>query len=1055
MYSTLARQFYIPNPVPDGFFSGDTTAEGNGIGLPENYYAWEWGDALFIVLDVYRYYTSSAKPGGWDWTIGETQYRWFKKTLETSTAKYKFVFAHHVLGQTRGGVIWANKFEWGGYEADGATWGFDSHRPGWEMPLHQLMVANGVTIFFQGHDHLFAHESLDGIVYQEVPMPCDSTYAVGMVNSGAYVSDTLENSGHIRVTVSGSGVQVDYIKAVEPADETPEHPNGEIAFSYTIGQPAVKYAITVIQSPNGTIAPVTMLVDSGGSQRFVFTPATGYHCDSAFVDGSYVADSTSGFTFSNVTASHTITAHFGPDSTAQTPVLIATELLGRPTGNSMTLNVVPGQSCTVFAEYGTSSGIYTTHTDSVIHNAGVPVEITLSGLSADTRYYYRLCTIITGDTAVVHGAEHSFHTARPRGETFVFDVQADPHLGIPDSPQRDTGVDTTLYGITLQNELADNPDLLFDLGDTFMNEKYYSASYELTRQAYFAHRSFFGRIAHSVPLFLVNGNHDGEVGWTLNGTTNNLALWSVRARQLYYPNPVPGGFYSGSTSTDASLLLDTGIVNKIRDSWYAFEWGNALFVALDPFWYTRSKPQSYTTNPDEGWKFTLGQEQYEWFRQILQNSTARFTFVLIHNLVGGNSKDARGGAEAAPYYEWGGSDITGTEEWPAMRGWSGGPLHDLMAAGNVTMLLHGHDHFYCRQSLDSIIYQECPQPSNLNFNDKPGTAETYGYINGTFFGNSGHMRFTVTDTTVTVDYVRAFRPEDETITRQNGMVANSYTITAASKAYPLAVGQGWNLLSLPVRPGNRDKAALFPGAVSNAFYYTDRYTSAQMLLNGTGYWIKFSAPETVWITGIPSSGDSVRLVPGWNLIGTTGEAIPVGNITGTPAGLITSRFIGYSNRYTASDTLVPGRGYWVKADQAGTLFLSPPLKIPGNSSARRLRIIPATDSPPLPPGTMASVNGPASPSEFRLGQNAPNPANPASIIRYAIPEEATVMLAVTNILGERIASLAEGVMEAGEYQARFDGSSVASGIYFYTLTAVSTSPAGRTFHQTRKLVIIK
>jgi phosphodiesterase/alkaline phosphatase D-like protein len=1055
VYSTLARQFYIPNPVPDGFYSGDTVAEGNGIGLPENYYAWEWGDALFVVLDVYRYYTASEKPGGWDWTIGETQYRWFKKTLENSTAKYKFVFAHHVLGQTRGGVIWANKFEWGGYEADGTTWGFDTHRPGWGLPLHQLMVANGVTIFFQGHDHLFARETLDGLVYQEVPMPCDSTYTVGMVNSGAYVSDTLENSGHLRVTVSGSGVQVDYVKAVEPYDETPTHPNGEVAFSYAIGTPPTKYSLTVVQSSNGTISPGTTLVDSGWSQRFTFVPSAGYHCDSAYVDGLFVPDSTIGYTFTQVTESHTITAHFSADSPTETPVLIATELLGRPTGSSVTLNVVPGVLCSAFVEYGTASGFYTARTDTVSRQAGSPIEITIDGLAPGTRYYYRLCTLVPGDTAAQLRAEHSFETARPRGQSFVFDVQADPHLGIPTISQRDSSVDTTLYNITLQNELADNPDFLLDLGDTFMNEKYYSASYDLTRQAYFAHRAFYGRIGHSVPLFLINGNHDGELGWTLNGTANNLALWSVRARHLYYPNPVPGGFYSGSTTTDANLMLDTNIANKTRDSWYAFEWGSALFVSLDPFWYTHSKPTSYTTTPDEGWKFTLGQEQYDWFRRILQNSTARFKFVMIHNLTGGNSKDGRGGVEAAPYYEWGGSDITGTEEWTAMRGWMGGPLHDLMAANNVTMLMHGHDHFYCKQILDSIIYQECPQPSNANYNDRPGTAANYGYLSGTLFGNSGHMRFTVTDTAVTVDYVRAYRPQDETPARHNGDVAASYTIRAASKPYPLILGTGWNLLSLPVRPDNRDKSILFPDAVSNAFYYDNRYVSAAALLNGTGYWVKFGGPETLSVTGVPVSGDSVRVVTGWNLIGSTGEEVSVTGIISVPPGITTSNFFGYSGRYLVSDTLKPGCGYWVKADQAGVLLLSPPLRSPGSSAQRRIRIIPSAELPPAPPTTGNRTGLDGTPTEFRLGQNYPNPSNPATIIWYDLPEASRITLTVTNLLGEKVAVIDDAVKDAGVYRVTFNGEGHPSGVYFYTLTASPISATGRNYSQTRKLVLMK
>ena len=114
----------------------------------------------------------------WNVTLGETQYRWFKQTLETSTARYKFVFAHHINGTGRGGIELANSYEWG----DAA--GLAAHRPGWEKTIHQLMVDNHVTIFFQGHDHLFAYQQLDGVVYQTLPSPADPNYAAD--NASAY-----------------------------------------------------------------------------------------------------------------------------------------------------------------------------------------------------------------------------------------------------------------------------------------------------------------------------------------------------------------------------------------------------------------------------------------------------------------------------------------------------------------------------------------------------------------------------------------------------------------------------------------------------------------------------------------------------------------------------------------------------------------------------------------------------------------------------------------------------------------------------------------------------
>ena len=233
VYGTKWRKFYYPNPFPNSFYSGNMVEEPNGIGLPENYFAWTWGDALFVVLDVYRDCDVNEKPQKWDWTLGKTQYDWLKNTLESSPAKHKFVFAHHNRGQGRGGITPATGFEWGGMDAGQDK--FDEMRPGWGQPIHQMMVANGVDIFFQGHDHLFAKEELDGLVYQEVPMPSDSTYEIGVLaNADAYTDLTLDGSGHLRVTVAPECVTVDYVAAYLPKDTLGSHKNREIRHSYQV-----------------------------------------------------------------------------------------------------------------------------------------------------------------------------------------------------------------------------------------------------------------------------------------------------------------------------------------------------------------------------------------------------------------------------------------------------------------------------------------------------------------------------------------------------------------------------------------------------------------------------------------------------------------------------------------------------------------------------------------------------------------------------------------------------------------------------------------------------
>jgi len=202
-----------------------------GIGQLRDYYAFTWGDALFVVIDPYWHsqqtvdnqfgdgHTGKKDRDLWNVTLGDAQYAWFKQTLESSNAKYKFVFTHHVLGTGRGGVELANTFEWGDAK------NLSAHRT-WDKTIHQLMVDNNVTIFFQGHDHIFARQELDGVIYQTLPEPANPFYS--WENEDAFTSgDKFPNSGHVRVTVSPDGVTVDYVRSyLEKPDE--------VAFTYTV-----------------------------------------------------------------------------------------------------------------------------------------------------------------------------------------------------------------------------------------------------------------------------------------------------------------------------------------------------------------------------------------------------------------------------------------------------------------------------------------------------------------------------------------------------------------------------------------------------------------------------------------------------------------------------------------------------------------------------------------------------------------------------------------------------------------------------------------------------
>jgi len=239
---TNARKLYYPNPFPDGFYPGDSIPE-QLVGLREDYYAWNWGNALFVTLDPFWHTLTKPNQSGdnWDWTLGRDQYDWLKRTLEASNARFKFVFIHHLVGgkidaTARGGIEYCHYYEMGGQNSD-STWGFDTLRPGWGVPIHQLFIDNGVDILWHGHDHFYARQDTNGIIYQMVPQPGRKKWdsLPNQAPEYGYLSGILLGPrGHVRVTMDDTSATVDYIRTFLPGETTQTRRNGMVAYSYSI-----------------------------------------------------------------------------------------------------------------------------------------------------------------------------------------------------------------------------------------------------------------------------------------------------------------------------------------------------------------------------------------------------------------------------------------------------------------------------------------------------------------------------------------------------------------------------------------------------------------------------------------------------------------------------------------------------------------------------------------------------------------------------------------------------------------------------------------------------
>jgi CSLREA domain-containing protein len=84
------------------------------------------------------------------------------------------------------------------------------------------------------------------------------------------------------------------------------------------------------------------------------------------------------------------------------------------------------------------------------------------------------------------------------------------------------------------------------------------------------------------------------------------------------------------------------------------------------------------------------------------------------------------------------------------------------------------------------------------------------------------------------------------------------------------------------------------------------------------------------------------------------------------------------------------------------------------------------------------------PEGYRLEQNYPNPFNPVTTIRFAVPQSEAVRIDVYDVVGQHVATVVNGRVEAGEFEVRFDARNLPSGVYVYRMVAAGFS-ASQTF----------
>ena len=134
---------------------------------------------------------------------------------------------------------------------------------------------------------------------------------------------------------------------------------------------------------------------------------------------------------------------------------------------------------------------------------------------------------------------------------------------------------------------------------------------------------------------------------------------------------------------------------------------------------------------------------------------------------------------------------------------------------------------------------------------------------------------------------------------------------------------GWNLVGLPVDVTDAAVTEVYPSGASGTLYeFSGTYINVDALVPGNGYWLNFPDVGSTIITGLPITSLTVSLSQGWNLISGISAATDVTAIS-DPSGIIVQGTIyGFTGTYTNASELIPGKGYWINANEDGQIMIA-------------------------------------------------------------------------------------------------------------------------------------
>ena len=148
-------------------------------------------------------------------------------------------------------------------------------------------------------------------------------------------------------------------------------------------------------------------------------------------------------------------------------------------------------------------------------------------------------------------------------------------------------------------------------------------------------------------------------------------------------------------------------------------------------------------------------------------------------------------------------------------------------------------------------------------------------------------------------------------------------VSGGEMTLELPYSEGWNLVGLPVSTTDNFYMDLFPDALEGTMYsFNQGYIPEEILVNGTGYWLRMASDGNGSVTGLSINQLEVSLITGWNIISGLSFSVDVNTIIDPQGIIVPFTYYGFDGSYVLREILEPGTGYWVRTSGEGVVEMN-------------------------------------------------------------------------------------------------------------------------------------